>query len=115
MQLTKNSYAQTGLLVAAMLFAGTVMAGTGGDQFEEIWITISDLMQGTLGRILIGLMVLAGIGAGVLRQTLMPFITGVGGGIGLYAAPNVIESLMTATLSNAAGIANALQALPVGM
>ena len=68
--------------VALMLAAGIAMAGTGGDTFDSVWITLTDWMQGTLGRILIGLMVLTGIGAGVLRQSLMPFVTGVGGGVG---------------------------------
>lgn len=71
--------------------------------------------KGTLGRIIIGLMILAGIGAGVLRQSLMPFITGVGGGVGLYAAPDVIESIMTATVPVAAATAEIISALPVSL
>lgn len=114
MQIRKPSL-QTATFFAALLVAGSVMAGTGGDTFDTVWITLTDWMQGTLGRILIGLMILTGIGAGVLRQSLMPFVTGVGGGVGLYAAPDVIESIMTATVPVAAGISSALQALPVGM
>lgn len=101
--------------VALMLAAGIAMAGTGGDTFDSVWITLTDWMQGTLGRILIGLMVLTGIGAGVLRQSLMPFVTGVGGGVGLYASPDVIESIMTATVPVGTAAANLLQAIQVGM
>ncbi|MNG32223.1 hypothetical protein D3C84_1181790 [compost metagenome] len=72
-------------------------------------------MQGTLGRILIGLMILTGIGAGVLRQSLMPFVTGVGGGIGLYAAPDVIESIMTATVPGMVNAAEILLLIPAGL
>lgn len=105
---------QTIAIVAAMVVASTAFAGTGGDTFDSVWITLTEWMQGTLGRILIGLMILTGIGAGVLRQSLMPFVTGVGGGVGLYAAPDVIESVMSATIPAAAVVTNALQALPVG-
>ncbi|EJY6032680.1 hypothetical protein FA341_15135 [Pseudomonas aeruginosa] len=105
---------QTMAIAAAMVVAGTALAGTGGDTFDSVWITLTEWMQGTLGRILIGLMILTGIGAGVLRQSLMPFVTGVGGGVGLYAAPDVIESVMSATIPAAAVATNALQALPVG-
>lgn len=107
--------AQFLIVVLALCVAGTAVAGTGGDTFETVWITLTDWMQGTLGRILIGLMILTGIGAGVLRQSLMPFVTGVGGGVGLYAAPDVIESIMTATVPAIAAVTKAISVLPVGM
>jgi len=114
MHYSKKQAAQTVLLVVAMTGASMALAGTGGDTFDSVWITLTDWMQGTLGRILIGLMILTGIGAGVLRQSLMPFVTGVGGGVGLYAAPDVIESIMTATVPAGTAVATALNALPVG-
>ncbi|WP_414485136.1 hypothetical protein [Stutzerimonas frequens] len=58
---------------------------------------------------------MGGIGAGALRQSLMPFITGVGGGVGLYAAPDVIESIMTATVPATLDVIEALNTLPVGL
>lgn len=111
----KKTVMQTVAVAAMLVFATSALAGTGGDTFDSVWITLTDWMQGTLGRILIGLMILTGIGAGVLRQSLMPFVTGVGGGVGLYAAPNVIESIMTATLPATALAAEAMSALPVSM
>jgi conjugal transfer pilus assembly protein TraA len=54
---------QTMAIAAAMVVAGTALAGTGGDTFDSVWITLTEWMQGTLGRILIGLMILTGIGA----------------------------------------------------
>lgn len=111
----RKTQIQSVMLVVCMLAASSALAGTGGDTFDSVWIQLTDWMQGTLGRILIGLMILTGIGAGVLRQSLMPFITGAGGGVGLYAAPDVIESIMTATIPAAAASAKIILALPVGM
>lgn len=114
MQISKHM-SKTAVFTLAMIAASVALAGTGGDTFDSVWITLTDWMQGTLGRILIGLMILTGIGAGVLRQSLMPFVTGVGGGVGLYAAPDVIESIMTATVPAVPAITSALNALPVGL
>ncbi|MEE7510535.1 TraA family conjugative transfer protein, partial [Vibrio cholerae] len=73
-------------------------AGTGGDAFTDVWDTLKDWTQGTLGRIVAGAMVLVGIVGGIARQSLMAFALGIGGGMGLYNTPTVVESVMSATL-----------------
>ncbi|TBW36209.1 hypothetical protein E0E54_10030 [Azotobacter chroococcum] len=113
MQAINKSHVQAISLVALMIAAGAVMAGTGSTTFDSVWTTITDWMQGTLGRVLVGMMILTGIGAGVLRQSLMSFVVGVGGGVGLYAAPDIIESIMTATVPVSVKAAEALLALPI--
>lgn len=113
MQAINKSHVQTLALVALMIGAGVAMAGTGSTTFDSVWTTITDWMQGTLGRVLVGMMILTGIGAGVLRQSLMSFVVGVGGGVGLYAAPDIIESIMTATVPAGVKAAEALLALPI--
>ena len=45
-------------------------------------------------------MILVGIVAGVARQSISAFAVGIGGGIGLYNTPTVIESVLSATLSD---------------
>ena len=42
--------------------------------------------------------VLVGIVGGIARQSLMAFALGIGGGMGLYNTPTVVESVMSATL-----------------
>ncbi|MGL4616279.1 MAG: TraA family conjugative transfer protein, partial [Shewanella sp.] len=59
---------------------------------------LKDWTQGTLGRIVAGAMVLVGIVGGIARQSLMAFALGIGGGMGLYNTPTVVESVMSATL-----------------
>ncbi|WP_439897094.1 TraA family conjugative transfer protein, partial [Klebsiella pneumoniae] len=36
-------------------------AGNGGGAFEDVWVTLKDWTQGTLGRIVAGSMILVGI------------------------------------------------------
>ena len=73
-------------------------AGVGGAAFDEVWDTLVDWTQGTLGKIVAGAMVLVGIVSGVARQSLMAFAIGIGGGMGLYYTPDVIETVVGATL-----------------
>ncbi|WP_265184190.1 TraA family conjugative transfer protein [Pseudomonas aeruginosa] len=98
-QNTRRRQTMQALMVVGLLFAAQVaIAGTGGDSFDSIWVTLTDWMQGTLGRVVAGAMVLVGIVGGIVRQSIMSFATGVGGGVGLYNTPTIIESIMTATL-----------------
>ncbi|MBA0932005.1 hypothetical protein H0O87_23495, partial [Escherichia coli] len=82
----------------ALMISKPSFAGTGGDAFTDVWDTLKDWTQGTLGRIVAGAMVLVGIVGGIARQSLMAFALGIGGGMGLYNTPTVVESVMSATL-----------------
>lgn len=99
---TNISYAALFVLVAMLLFATVAEAGTGGSEFDSIWDTVKDWTQGTLGRVISVVMVLVGIIGGIARQSIIAFAIGVGGGIGLYNTPIIIESIVTATVSNQA-------------
>lgn len=87
----KQSHVVCGVMLAVA--AGMVMAGTGGEEFNDVW--------DTLGRIIAIAMVLVGVVAGVVRSSIMGFVVGVAAGMGLYNAPTVIESIMGATYAAA--------------
>ena len=89
-----------GLIVLAALAAGSAMAGTGGDEFSTVYDTLVEWTQGTLGRIISIAMILVGLVAGVVRQSIMALVVGLAGGMGLYNAPTVIEAVMTATAAH---------------
>lgn len=95
---TRQLVLQMAIMCSMAVASHHAMAGTGGNEFDTIWLTLTDWMQGTLGRVVSGAMVLVGIVGGIIRQSVMAFATGVGGGIGLYNTPKVIEAIMTATL-----------------
>ncbi|MCG7878161.1 MAG: conjugal transfer protein TraA [Candidatus Thiodiazotropha endolucinida] len=100
--------------IALLFFIGITIipeqasAGTGGTEFQDVWDTVKEYMQGLLGRIVAGAMILVGIVAGVARQSLMSFAIGVGGGVGLYNTPTVIENIMTATIKQVPTEANTI-------
>lgn len=75
--------------------------GTGGAEFTDIWTTVSDWMTGFLGRLIAGTFVLVGVIAGVVRQSLMAFVVGIGGGVGLTSIPAIIDNIFTATIEKA--------------
>lgn len=109
--LEKGSYSRQNVIKAlvivsiiSLFFIATVQAGTDNGAFDEVWITLKDWTQGTLGRIIAGAMILVGIVGGIARQSIIAFATGIGSGLGLYNAPDIIETIMTATLEHAHSI-----------
>tara|TARA_R110001583_G_scaffold1028_4_gene8897 strand:+ start:1230 stop:1610 length:381 start_codon:yes stop_codon:yes gene_type:complete len=93
------------VVVGAMMFANDSLAGTGGTEFDDVWTSLKDWTQGTLGRIVAGTMILIGIVGGIARQSLMAFAMGIAGGMGLYNSPTIVESIMSATLTKTAELA----------
>lgn len=86
------------VLAGAMLVPDIAAAGTGTGPFDTVWTMIVTWTQSGLGRVIAGTLVLVGIVAGIARQSLMAFATGIGAGIGLYNMPTIIDSIFTATL-----------------
>lgn len=87
------------LLTLTLSICSDTLAGIGGDEFADVWDTLKEWIQGTLGRVVCGSMILVGIVAGVARQSISAFAVGIGGGIGLYNTPTVIESVLSMSIS----------------
>ncbi|MBX2807139.1 MAG: conjugal transfer protein TraA [Cellvibrionaceae bacterium] len=104
-----------GLAAAVFITPEAALAGTEGTEFDEIWETLRGWMEGVLGRIIAGAMILVGIIAGVVRQSLMAFAVGIGGGIGLYNTPAIVEDILTSTLSHVPGTTDAVITLSNGL
>lgn len=105
---TRNAF--LALLAVAALMAITttaVYAGAGGSEFDDVWMTLRDWSQGTLGRIIAGGFIIVGLVGGIVRQSLMSLAVGIGGGLGVYNMPEIIESLVSATLAHAPAISHA--------
>lgn len=112
---TSPAMVTVGAMVAAVAFSQAANAGGGGGEFDEVWTTLREWTEGTLGRIVAGTMILVGIIGGIARQSLMGFALGIAGGMGLYNAPEIIETIMSATLEKAATITPAVVQLTNGL
>lgn len=63
------------------------------DAFDEIWWTIVALMQGTFGRIIALLVIIAGVIAGIRTGNMIAFLSGAGVGVLMFFAPTILEAL----------------------
>lgn len=89
------------LLLLMAIFLGlrnTAFAGTGGVEFTEIYQTLLDWTQGTLGKVLALGTFLVGMGIGIVRQSLMPIALGIGAGMAVYYTPNIVDAIVTAMI-----------------
>lgn len=105
-------------MAVALLFVAmpdTALAGTGGTTFDPVWNDLKEWMQGTLGRIIAAAMVIVGIIAGVARQSLMAFAVGLFGGFGMYYTPDILESIVQATITHADTATTAATLISNGM
>lgn len=102
---------------AVMALGVTEMAhaGSGGTEFDEVWETVRGWTTGTLGRIIAGSMILVGIIGGIARQSLMAFAIGIAGGMGLNYAPDIVETVMSATLGKVDAIVPAITQISNGL
>ncbi|MCX7099424.1 MAG: pili assembly chaperone [Methylococcales bacterium] len=84
------------LIIGLSLSAGSAMAGTGGTEFDDIYTLLTGWTQGVLGKIISLAMSIVGLTAGVVNQTIMPVVVGIGGALALYYGPNIINGIVTA-------------------
>lgn len=81
-----------------VLTSPDAMAGGGGTEFNSLWTLIEGWSRGYLGRVISLIFVLVGLSAGVLRGSIMGFVVGIAAGVGLYLGPDIISSIVSATL-----------------
>jgi conjugal transfer pilus assembly protein TraA len=78
--------------------------------FDGPWIDIQNFMKGSFGKLLAGLSVIGGVAAGLIKNNIWAFATGLGIAIGFNQAPALITALFPAAAS-AAEILNVLPGL----
>lgn len=94
-----KEWAIAGFVCAAMLMVTTAaQAGTGGSEFSDIYDLLTGWSKGTLGKVMAVGMFLVGIGMGIVKQSVMAAVTGVGGALVLNYGPAVIDNVFTALI-----------------
>jgi conjugal transfer pilus assembly protein TraA len=84
--------------MAGLLVARSVFAGTGGSEFQEIYSTLTDWTQGYLGKAMAAGLFLTGMAIGIVRQSLMAIVLGIGGGMAVNYTPSIIDAVVTALI-----------------
>lgn len=85
--------------LAGMVFlVSPVFAGTGGSEFQEIYSTLIDWTQGYLGKAMAAGIFLTGMAIGIVRQSLMAIVMGIGGGMAVNYTPSIIDAVVTALI-----------------
>lgn len=111
---TKQNAQRAALFAAVAVMIGLTIApeafaGTNGQEFDDVWDTLKGWTEGSLGKIIAGSTILVGLVMGIARQSIMSFAVGLGGGIGLYNAPSIVENVLTGALPAAIEAANTAQ------
>lgn len=91
---SKSLLVTSALATAAM--APDAMAGTAGTEFDDIYTLLVGWTQGTLGRIIALGMFMVGLSAGIVNQSIVSVVIGIGGALALYYGPNVISGVVAA-------------------
>ena len=86
-----------GLSIAAC--AMSVYAGTGGEEFQDVYDLLEEWATGTLGKIIALGALIVGIGFGLVRQSVIAAVVGIAMALVLNFGPTVISGIVTATAS----------------
>ncbi|MBW1952095.1 MAG: hypothetical protein JRI66_03300 [Deltaproteobacteria bacterium] len=92
------SYAALAVTAAALVFPDLAQAASTSGPLGDVYMSLTEWAQGNVGKTVSLGMILVGIVAGIARQSLMSFATGIGGGLGLYNSPTIIDTVFNATL-----------------
>lgn len=86
-----------GLVAFLTLFAGTAFAGTGGAaEFGNIYTTIQDWATGTIGKILVLLMLGSAIFFSVVKPNFIMVMASILMGLIVANLTSIVDSLVTA-------------------
>jgi conjugal transfer pilus assembly protein TraA len=89
-----NSVDKAAAAASVAVEAGRAYSHSSVSSLSNVTDNIFDLLDGTLMRLVAGAMVMIGIMSGVIRQSVMSMVAGVGGGVMLFNMPTVIKSIL---------------------
>lgn len=96
--LSKKAVLTSAALAAVALTSSEAMAGTAGTEFDDIYSLLVGWTQGTLGKIIALGMFMVGLAAGIVNQSIIAVVIGIGGALALYYAPTVIDGVVAALI-----------------
>lgn len=98
MTLKQKVLAISGVLVLTALIPGMASAGTGGTEFDTAYNMLADWLKGGLGRLFALALFATGIAAGVMKQSLMAAIVGIGAALAVTYGPDILGGIVAAAI-----------------
>lgn len=95
MNIKKYKVAQYAALIAVALTANVAMAATTGQEFKGLADMVTGWSEGYLGMALGLTAFLIGLAVGLMKQTIMPCIVGLGVGLAATLGPGIIKGMFT--------------------
>lgn len=86
------------MLVCGLALSNVSFAGTGGTEFNPAYTTITDWLQGDLGRLIAASLLVVGLVMGVVRQSIMAAVPAIACGLVATVAPTIIGAVVTAVI-----------------
>ena len=86
------------LLLMMLLASPDAHAGTTGTEFQSMYSTLLNWATGYLGKAIAVAAFILGAGIGVARSSPIPALVGVVFALFMVYVPNIIDSIMTATI-----------------
>ena len=86
------------LAIFLALGASSAFAGTTGAEFQTMYTTLLNWATGYLGKAIAVAAFILGAGIGVARSSPIPALAGVVFALFMVYVPNIIDSIMTATV-----------------
>jgi conjugal transfer pilus assembly protein TraA len=86
------------LFFVVILFSVPAFAGTGGTEFQEIYTTLTDWTTGYLGKALAAGLFLTAMAIGIVRQSLMAIVLGIGCAMAVNYTPTILDAVVTALI-----------------
>jgi conjugal transfer pilus assembly protein TraA len=86
------------LAVVSLAMPEVSLAGTGGAEFNPAYTTITNWLQGDLGRLIAASLLVVGLVMGVVRQSIMAAVPAIACGLVATVAPTIIGAVVTAVI-----------------
>jgi conjugal transfer pilus assembly protein TraA len=99
MQKTRNTavFAATAALILTFA-AGSALAGTTGTEFQTMYTTLLNWVNGFLGKSIAIAAFILGAGVGIARSSPIPALVGIVFALFMVYVPTIIDSIMTAVV-----------------
>lgn len=82
-------------MAALLTLAGTASAGSGGTEFNAMYTMVRNWAEGGLGKLLAVAAFLIGMGMGIVKQSIMAVVLGIGFALTFAYAPGIIDAIFT--------------------